>query len=50
MTQLHISNLAKSDLDEVWLYIAQDSPDIATAFISRIYDKCVLLANAPAMF
>ncbi|HEU0022447.1 MAG TPA: type II toxin-antitoxin system RelE/ParE family toxin [Dehalococcoidia bacterium] len=31
---------AEADLDEIWLYIAQDSPRNADRFVARIYRTC----------
>ena len=39
MSLLVISPEAEEDLLEIWLYIAQDSPDNADAFIDRI-ERC----------
>ena len=47
MSNLVLSDTAKADLDEIWLYIAEDSPEMATKFISRILDKCRFLAELP---
>ena len=41
---------AEADLDEIWLYIAQDSPHNADRFLDRIYRTCQQnLANNPRM-
>ncbi len=40
---------AESDLDEIWWYIAQDSPDNADKFLDRIQESCLALANFPQM-
>ena len=41
---------APSDLDDIWDYIAEDSPQNADRFIDRIYDFCVsTLAYQPMM-
>lgn len=49
MSNIILSNSAKADLDEIWLYIAEDSPEMASAFVSRILDKCRFLADLPTM-
>jgi toxin ParE1/3/4 len=43
------SNLAKSDLIEIWHFIANDSPDAADRFLSLIGQKCELIATSPEM-
>jgi len=36
MNQLLVPDTAKSDLDEIWFYIAQDNPDAADKLIRAI--------------
>ncbi|MGK0238929.1 MAG: toxin ParE1/3/4 [Candidatus Pelagisphaera sp.] len=43
--KLVISNEAISDLDEIWDYIARDSPMKADSFINKIYQRCVDLSE-----
>ena len=38
---------AESDLDEIWWYIAQDSPDNADRFLDRLQERCRALADFP---
>lgn len=38
---LIISNEAESDLDDIWDYIAKDSPLKADRFIDQLYRKCI---------
>ncbi len=40
---------AQNDLDEIWWFIAQDSPDNADKFLDRIQDSCLTLADFPKM-
>ena len=40
---------AESDLDEIWWYIAQDSPINADRFLDRIQERCLSLADFPQM-
>ena len=40
---------AESDLDEIWWYIAQDSPQNADRFLDRIQERCLALADFPQM-
>ena len=40
---------AESDLDEIWWYIAQDSPINADRFLDRIQEGCLLLSYFPQM-
>jgi len=42
MSRVEFHDLAENDLTEIWLYIAQDSPEAADRFIDRlyVYDTC----------
>ena len=40
---------AESDLDEIWWYIAQDSPDHAAQFLDRLQERFSTLADFPKM-
>ncbi len=40
---------AEADLDDLWLFIAQDDPVNADRFIDRIADTCNLLGENPLM-
>jgi len=40
---------AESDLEEIWWYIAQDSPHNADRFLDRIHESCLALADYPQM-
>jgi toxin ParE1/3/4 len=40
---------AESDLDDIWFYIAQDSPNNADSFLDRIEESCWALAGFPNM-
>lgn len=37
------------DLEEIWWYIAQDSPLSADRLLDRIQENCLALANFPLM-
>jgi toxin ParE1/3/4 len=41
------SDLAESDLVEIWFFIAKDSPDAADRFLDLLDQKCELLAGSP---
>ena len=41
--------LAEADLDEIWLYIAQDNPAAADRFLDKIEERCRTLAQFPHM-
>ena len=45
--QLILSEQAKEDLVEIWLYISVDLPVSADRFIDYIYEKCGLLIESP---
>jgi len=38
---------AEGDLDDIWWYIAQDSPQNADRFLDRIEERCCVLAEFP---
>lgn len=39
----------ETDLDEIWWYIAQDSPANADKFLDQIQEKSLLVSNFPSM-
>lgn len=39
----------ETDFDEIWWYIAQDSPVNADKFLDQIQEKSLLVANFPNM-
>ena len=49
MRDHRVSEAAKSDLQEIWLYIAQDSPDVADKFVRFLVSRFPLLASMPEM-
>ena len=44
-----VSPEAKSDLQDIWTYIALDNPDAADALEEEIYDACERLAANPRL-
>ncbi|MDQ8183930.1 type II toxin-antitoxin system RelE/ParE family toxin, partial [Pelagicoccus sp. SDUM812005] len=42
---LYISEEAESDLDDIWDYIANDSPTKADRFLERLYRKCISISE-----
>jgi len=42
---LYISEEAESDLDDIWDYIAKDSPLKADRFIEQLYRKCISISE-----
>ena len=40
---------AETDLDQLWLFIAQDDPVNADRFLDRVADTCALLGDNPLM-
>lgn len=40
---------AENDLDEIWLYIAQDNPESADRFLDHLHEKIEGLAAFPKM-
>ena len=49
MLRIHKSPVAENDLDEIWWYIAQDSPGNADKFIDEIEATCRKLARFKSM-
>lgn len=48
MNRYRLSPLAELDLDEIWLYVAQDrSVDVASRLVDDITERFVLLASHP---
>jgi toxin ParE1/3/4 len=47
MNQYRVSAEARSDLDEVWLYLAQEDPDAADKYIRAIISRFPTLALMP---
>jgi plasmid stabilization system protein ParE len=43
--RVHISKTAERELDEIGVYIAQDNPERAAAFVIEIVDQCYALAK-----
>ena len=44
-----ISDAARSDLDDIWFYIAEDNPEAADKFVAIIISKFPTLAAMPQM-
>ena len=40
---------AENDLEEIWWFIAQDSPDNADRFLDRIQETCLALSDFPKL-
>ncbi|WP_446810682.1 type II toxin-antitoxin system RelE/ParE family toxin [Methylomonas sp. 2BW1-5-20] len=49
MPRLLIRPEAESNLDEIWWYIAQDSPNQADKFLYQIQETLLALADYPKM-
>ena len=49
MSKLRISPRARSDLIEIWSYIADDSVANADAFVDELYETIQLLASKPGL-
>lgn len=47
MADYHISDAAQLDLEDIWFYIAQDSPTQADRMLERIFEDCGNLAASP---
>lgn len=49
MNQYRVSDAARSDLDEIWFYIAQDDPTAADKFIRAVVSRFSKLAAMPQL-
>jgi toxin ParE1/3/4 len=49
MNQYRVSDAARSDLDEIWFYIALDNVDAADRFLRAIVSRFPRLASMPEM-
>ena len=49
MNQFRVSARARLDLDEIWLWIAQDNPETADAYLRAIVSRFPTLASMPRM-
>jgi toxin ParE1/3/4 len=49
MAKFKLTPAAEQDLQEIWLYIAQDKPTAADQLLVRIETQCELLANHPQL-
>lgn len=47
MARVELSLPAKNDLDEIWDYVARDSPTAADRLIDDIYGHCRVYATQP---
>jgi toxin ParE1/3/4 len=47
MKHFRVSDVARSDLDEIWLYIARDNLEVADKFIHAIVSRFPKLAAMP---
>ncbi len=47
MSRYHISDRARTDLDEIWGFIAQDNPQAADRLIEVLVRKFRVLARSP---
>jgi len=44
-SDLYLSEEAESDLDDIWDYIAKDSPLKADRFLEQLYRKCISISE-----
>ena len=49
MSQYRVSDVASADLEEIWLFIAQDDPDAADRFLRNLVSRFPTLASMPDM-
>jgi len=49
MNQYRVSDEARADLDEIWIYIAQDNPVAADKYMKVLVSRFPTLASMPLM-
>ena len=49
MANLSFTELAKSDLKEIWVYTSEYSYEAADKLVDKLYEKFLLLAENPKM-
>jgi len=49
MSKLRLSDHAKADLSDIWLYIAHDNYAAAEGFVASLLEKMDLLARSPRL-
>jgi toxin ParE1/3/4 len=49
MSRYRLAEQARADLDEIWLYIAEDNPSAADRFLDTLYERFLLLAGQPLL-
>ncbi|MGD0260662.1 MAG: type II toxin-antitoxin system RelE/ParE family toxin [Verrucomicrobiota bacterium] len=49
MSQYRVSDAARADLEEIWLFIAQDNPEAADRFVRNLVSRFPTLASMPQM-
>jgi toxin ParE1/3/4 len=47
MSRYRVSDAAVADLEEIWLFIAQDNPEVADRFVRTIVARFAKLAAMP---
>lgn len=49
MNRVRVSRDARSDLDEIWMYIARDDVGAANRFVDELTSRLPVLAASPGM-
>lgn len=47
MSEVVLSELAETDLTDIWIFVAEDNTKAADRLLDQIYNKCHLLAGSP---
>jgi toxin ParE1/3/4 len=47
VSEVVLSEIAQSDLTDIWAFVAQDDASAAERLINRIREKCQMLATTP---
>ena len=47
MSEVVLSELAETDLTDIWVFVAQDNAEAADRLLDHIHEKCQFLAGSP---
>ena len=47
MIELHYLPSFERDLDDIWLYVAEENETAADRLVSKLYDRCLILCDFP---
>lgn len=47
MSEAVLSELAETDLTDIWVFVAQDNAEAADRLLDQLHEKCQFLADSP---